>query len=29
MATVFVTQDFAEAAALCDRCSIIDVGAIL
>jgi len=29
MATVFVTHDFVEATALCDRCAIIDAGAIL
>jgi tungstate transport system ATP-binding protein len=29
MATVFVTHDFAEAAALCDRCAVLDAGAIL
>ncbi len=29
MATVFVTHDFAEATALCDRCAIIDAGAVL
>jgi tungstate transport system ATP-binding protein len=29
MATVFVTHDFAEALALCDRCAILDGGAIL
>ena len=29
MATVFVTHDLAEASALCDRCAILDAGAIL
>ena len=29
MATVFVSHDFAEAAALCSRCAILDAGAIL
>jgi len=29
MATVLVTHDFAEASALCDRCAILDAGAIL
>jgi tungstate transport system ATP-binding protein len=29
IATVFVTHDFAEASALCDRCAILDAGAIL
>jgi tungstate transport system ATP-binding protein len=29
MATVFVTHDFSEATALCQRCSIIDAGVIL
>lgn len=29
MATVFVTHDLAEASALCDRCTIVDAGAIL
>jgi tungstate transport system ATP-binding protein len=29
MATVFVTHDIAEASALCDRCAILDAGAIL
>lgn len=29
MATVFVTHDIAEASALCDRCTIIDAGALL
>ncbi len=29
MATVFVTHDLAEASTLCDRCAILDAGAIL
>ena len=29
MATVFVTHDLAEASVLCDRCAILDAGAIL
>jgi len=29
MATVFVTHDIAEASLLCDRCAILDAGAIL
>jgi len=29
MATVFVTHDLAEASLLCDRCAILDEGAIL
>jgi tungstate transport system ATP-binding protein len=29
MATVFVTHDLAEVSALCDRCVIVDAGAIL
>ena len=29
MATVFVTHDFAEASILCDRCAVLDAGAIL
>jgi tungstate transport system ATP-binding protein len=29
MATVFASHDFAEATALCDRCAIIDAGAVL
>ena len=29
MATVFVTHDFAEASTICDRCAILDAGAIL
>ena len=29
MATVFVSHDFAEAAALCSRCAILDGGAVL
>jgi len=29
MATVFVSHDFAEAAALCSRCAILDAGAIV
>jgi tungstate transport system ATP-binding protein len=29
MATVFVTHDLEEASALCDRCAIVDAGAIL
>jgi len=29
MATVFVTHDLAEASALCDRCAVLDAGAIL
>jgi tungstate transport system ATP-binding protein len=29
MATVFVTHDLAEVSALCDRCAILDAGAIL
>jgi tungstate transport system ATP-binding protein len=29
MATVFVTHDLAEAAPLCDRCAVLDAGAIL
>ena len=29
MATVFVTHDLAEISALCDRCVILDAGAIL
>jgi len=29
MATVFVTHDLAETSALCDRCAILDAGAIL
>ena len=29
LATVFVSHDFAEAAALCDRCAILDAGAVL
>ena len=29
MATVFVTHDLAEAAILCDRCVILDAGAVL
>ena len=29
MATVFVTHDIAEASLLCDRCAVLDAGAIL
>ena len=29
VATVFVTHDLAEATALCDRCAVLDAGAIL
>src|SRR5262245_39085198 len=29
MATVFVTHDLAEASALCDRCAVLDAGALL
>jgi tungstate transport system ATP-binding protein len=29
IATVFVTHDLTEASALCDRCAILDTGAIL
>ena len=29
MATVFVSHDFAEAAALCSRCAILDAGVVL
>ena len=29
MATVFVTHDLAEASTICDRCAILDAGAII
>jgi ABC-type sulfate/molybdate transport systems ATPase subunit len=29
MTTVFVTHDFGEVAALCDRCAVLNAGAIL